>query len=36
VAIQNIARSYVVQVFERALNAPQGDAKLTESDAILL
>jgi pyruvate dehydrogenase E1 component alpha subunit len=36
VVIQSIARNYVVQVFERALNAPQGDAKLTESDAISL
>ena len=35
-SIQSITRKYVVQVFDRALNAPQGDAKLTELDAISL
>ena len=35
-SIQRIAHKYVVQVFERALNAPQGNAKLNELDAISL
>jgi TPP-dependent pyruvate/acetoin dehydrogenase alpha subunit len=33
-SIQSIAHKYVAQVFERALNAPQGNAKLSELDAI--
>ena len=33
-SIQSIAQKYVTQVFERALNAPQGNAKLSELDAI--
>jgi len=35
-SIQRIVNKYVVQVFERALNAPQGNAKLNELDAISL
>jgi TPP-dependent pyruvate/acetoin dehydrogenase alpha subunit len=35
-SIQRIANKYVVQVFERALNAPQGNVKLNELDAISL
>jgi len=33
-SIQSIAHKYVIQVFERALNAPQGNTKLSELDAI--
>jgi TPP-dependent pyruvate/acetoin dehydrogenase alpha subunit len=35
-SIQSVTRKYVTQVFERALNTPQGHAKLTELDAISL
>ena len=33
--IQTITRKYVLQVFEKAINSPQGDATLSESDAFL-
>jgi pyruvate dehydrogenase E1 component alpha subunit len=33
--IQAITHKYVLQVFEKAINSPQGDATLSESDAFL-
>jgi pyruvate dehydrogenase E1 component alpha subunit len=32
--IQTITREYVLQVFEKAINSPQGDATLSELDAL--